>query len=113
MSSEQVAGLSAGAVVVAPEPYDSPVAERFVAALEADMVERYDVDVTAPGYEGEESQYWMVRAEQVTPPAGAFLVARSTAGRWARGPCGGSRAARPRRRGQAHVGSSPRRGGGA
>ena len=76
MSSEQVAGPSAGAIVVAPEPYDSPVAERFVAALEADMVERYDVDVTAPGYEGEESQYWMVRAEQVTPPAGVFLVAR-------------------------------------
>lgn len=62
-------------LVVEPEPYASPVAQRFVAALEADMVERYEVDVTAPGYEGEENGHWVVHAEQVTPPAGVFLVA--------------------------------------
>jgi GNAT superfamily N-acetyltransferase len=61
--------------VVEPEPYDSPVAQRFVEALEADMVERYEVEVTAPGYEGEENAHWTVRPEQVTPPAGVFLVA--------------------------------------
>jgi GNAT superfamily N-acetyltransferase len=76
VTSGRVAGLPAGAIVVAPEPYDSPIARRFVAALEADMVERYHVDVTAPGYEGEESHHWLVRPEQVTPPAGVFLVAR-------------------------------------
>lgn len=77
MSGERLAGgPAAGTIVVAPEPYDSPVAQRFVAALEADMVDRYEVDVTAPGYEGEESHHWMVQAEQVTPPAGVFLVAR-------------------------------------
>jgi GNAT superfamily N-acetyltransferase len=71
---EPTAGRSAG-LVVAPEPFASPVAQRFVAELEADMVVRYEVDVTAPGYEGEEDPHWTVRAEQVTPPAGVFVVA--------------------------------------
>jgi GNAT superfamily N-acetyltransferase len=62
-------------LVVAPEPYDSPVAQQFAHELEADMVDRYEVDVTAPGYDGEEDAHWHVRVEQVTPPAGVLLVA--------------------------------------
>jgi GNAT superfamily N-acetyltransferase len=62
-------------LAVAPEPYDSPLAQRFVRELEADMVDRYEVDVTAVEYEGEEHDHWVVRTEQVTPPAGVFLVA--------------------------------------
>lgn len=73
-TSADAAGRAAGPVVER-EPYDSPVAQRFVAALEADMVERYEVDVTAPGHEGEENAHWLLRVEQVTPPAGVFLVA--------------------------------------
>lgn len=76
-------------LVIAPEPYDSPVAQRFVGELEADMVERYEVDVAAPGYEGEEDHHWVVRPEQVTPPAGVFLVA------WLDGVPVGSGALRP------------------
>jgi GNAT superfamily N-acetyltransferase len=73
---DRLAGpAAAGGLVVAPEPYDSPVAQRFAQELEADMVDRYEVDVTAPGYDGEENAHWDVRVEQVTPPAGVFLVA--------------------------------------
>lgn len=78
MSGSRTSGDAVGRaldLVVEPEPYASLVAQRFVAALEADMVERYEVDVTAPGYEGEENGHWVVLAEQVTPPVGVFLVA--------------------------------------
>lgn len=78
MSSQRTSAGADGrapGLVVAPERYDSAIARRFVEALEADMVERYEVDVTAPGYEGEENAHWAVRPEHVTPPAGVFLVA--------------------------------------
>jgi GNAT superfamily N-acetyltransferase len=61
---------------IAPEPYDSPDAQRLSRELEAEMVELYEVDTTAEGYEGEEDHHWVVRVEQVTPPGGVFLVAR-------------------------------------
>ncbi|MGH9273562.1 MAG: GNAT family N-acetyltransferase [Acidimicrobiales bacterium] len=67
-------------ITVTEEPYDGPVAVELVAALNADINERYAfdmVDMTAEEVAADEAQY---RAE-VTPalvaaPLGCFVVAR-------------------------------------
>ncbi|HEY8523999.1 MAG TPA: GNAT family N-acetyltransferase [Acidimicrobiales bacterium] len=61
-------------LVVRPEPYDSPVARRLAAALEAELDERYAGDPDPCGTP-ELMAVWGVRPEQVVPPAGTFLVA--------------------------------------
>jgi GNAT superfamily N-acetyltransferase len=64
-----------GIVVVEPEPYGSSVAAGLVAALSAEIEIRYADDVGA-GEDTEEAVAWTVQPEQVTPPAGVFVVAR-------------------------------------
>jgi GNAT superfamily N-acetyltransferase len=64
-----------GTVVVEPEPYDSPAATALVADLSAEIEIRYADDIGA-GEDPDESAAWTVRPEQVTPPAGVFLLAR-------------------------------------
>jgi GNAT superfamily N-acetyltransferase len=63
-----------GLVVVGPEPYDAPAAATLVAGLAAEVEIRY-ADVS-DGDDPAEAAAWTVRAEQVTPPAGVFLLAR-------------------------------------
>jgi putative acetyltransferase len=65
-----------GLVVVGPEPYDGPAAVALVADLAAEIEIRYADDVPEDGGDPEEAAAWTVRPEQVTPPAGVFLVAR-------------------------------------
>jgi GNAT superfamily N-acetyltransferase len=66
--------LSDTALVVSREPFDSPAAAALVDALIADLDERYAED-PADGDDPAVAAHFTVRAEQVTPPAGAFLVA--------------------------------------
>jgi GNAT superfamily N-acetyltransferase len=61
---------------ITPEPFDSPVAQALVGELMADLDERYSADVVGDGDNPETVAAYTVRHEQVTPPAGAFLVAR-------------------------------------
>jgi GNAT superfamily N-acetyltransferase len=65
-----------GLVVVGAEPYDATAAVALVADLEAEIEIRYADDVPEDGGDPEEAAAWAVRPEQVTPPAGVFLVAR-------------------------------------
>lgn len=65
-----------GLVVVEPEPYDSHAATALVADLSAEIEIRYAADVGEDGDDPEEAAAWTVRPEQVSPPAGVFLVAR-------------------------------------
>lgn len=62
-------------LVIAPEPFDGPVARSLVAALMTDLDERYAADGSGSGDSPEMVGLHRVRAEQVTPPAGVFLVA--------------------------------------
>jgi GNAT superfamily N-acetyltransferase len=60
-------------VEIGPEPYDSPVGRKLVADLDADLDDRYaDVDLES------EPDWAMLNllGESVSPPLGAFLVAR-------------------------------------
>jgi GNAT superfamily N-acetyltransferase len=61
-------------VAIAPEPFDSPTAKALVAALDADLDERYAADTDVEG----EPDYAMlnVLSTSVAPPHGVFLVAR-------------------------------------
>jgi GNAT superfamily N-acetyltransferase len=68
--------MTPGEITVAPEPYDGPVAQALVDELMADLEDRYAADGPGDGDDPEISGVWAVRAEQVTPPAGVFLVAR-------------------------------------
>ena len=63
-----------GLVVVGPEPYDAPAVVALVADLATEIEVRY-ADVS-DGDDPEEAAAWTVRPEQVTPPAGVFLIAR-------------------------------------
>lgn len=56
-------------------PFDSPMAQALVAALMSDLDQRYAEDF-ADGDDPDVAAHFTVRAEQVTPPAGVFLVAR-------------------------------------
>jgi GNAT superfamily N-acetyltransferase len=58
-------------VVVRPEPYDGPIAGSLVAALVADVEERYAGDEEPDDPEAE----WALAVDDVTPPRGVFLVA--------------------------------------
>jgi GNAT superfamily N-acetyltransferase len=58
------------------EPFDAPDSTALVAALMADLDERYAGDDIGDGDDPEMVATFAVRPEQVTPPAGSFLVAR-------------------------------------
>lgn len=62
-------------LVIAPEPFDGPVARPLVAALMADLDERYAADGAGDGDSPEMVGLHRVRPEQVVPPVGIFLVA--------------------------------------
>jgi GNAT superfamily N-acetyltransferase len=79
----------AAEITIAPAPFDGPVARALVDELMADLTERYAADSVGEGNDPEVVGLWAVRTEQVTPPAGVFLVA------WLDGvavACGGIRA---------------------
>jgi putative acetyltransferase len=84
-------------VTVAREPFESPTAQVLVAALMADLDERYADDGPADGDDHEVVGAWAVRRDQVTPPHGAFLVA------WRDGEAVGCGAVRPLLTGPAGV----------
>jgi GNAT superfamily N-acetyltransferase len=78
-----------GEITIAPEPYDGSLAQALVDELMADLDDRYAADGPGDGDNPEVAGAWAVRTEQVTPPAGVFLVA------WLDGvavACGGVRA---------------------
>jgi GNAT superfamily N-acetyltransferase len=61
-------------IIVAVEPFDGEVAQRLIAALDADLDERYADDVDL---EGEPDRAMLnVLHDAVLAPLGAFLVAR-------------------------------------
>lgn len=62
-------------IEVRVEPYTAPVSQALAAALEADIDERYAADGGADGGDPAAAAVWAVRPEQVTPPAGLFVVA--------------------------------------
>jgi GNAT superfamily N-acetyltransferase len=69
-------GRPAGTTIdIRREPFDSPVAQALVEELMADLDERY-ADDSADGDDPDVAAHFEVRVEQVTPPAGVFLVAR-------------------------------------
>jgi GNAT superfamily N-acetyltransferase len=71
-----VTGVTAHVVEVAVVSYTDPVARGLAAALEADIDVRYAGDGGADGGDPVAAAEWAVRPEQVTPPAGVFVVAR-------------------------------------
>ncbi len=70
------AGVSPPALTVEREPFDSLIAQALVADLMADLDERYAADGTVDGDSPEVVDLHAVRADQVTAPRGAFVVAR-------------------------------------
>jgi GNAT superfamily N-acetyltransferase len=68
--------VTAGRLAIEHAAFDSPVARPLVAALMADLDERYAADGVGVGDDPATVAHFAVRAEQVTPPAGVFLVAR-------------------------------------
>jgi GNAT superfamily N-acetyltransferase len=66
----------AGELTIGREPFDSPDARALVDALAADLDARYAADGPGDGDAPEIADAWTVRPDQVTPPLGAFLVAR-------------------------------------
>jgi GNAT superfamily N-acetyltransferase len=65
----------AAEITIAPASFDGPVAGALVDELMADLTERYAADSVGDGNDPEVVNLWAVRTEQVTPPAGVFLVA--------------------------------------
>jgi GNAT superfamily N-acetyltransferase len=65
-----------GDVTIGCEPFGSPAAQALVAALMADLDDRYAADGPGDGDAPEVVDRYRVRAEQVSPPQGVFLVAR-------------------------------------
>lgn len=63
-------------LAITVEPLGSPVAQALVGALMADLDERYAADGVGDGDDPAVVAHFVVRPEQVTPPAGVFLVAR-------------------------------------
>jgi GNAT superfamily N-acetyltransferase len=63
-------------IVLSVEPYAAPASQALSAALEAEIDERYAADGGADGGDADAAAVWAVRPEQVTPPAGVFVVAR-------------------------------------
>lgn len=70
---DPVTGLD---VRLAVEPFESAEAQALVAELMADLDRRYAADGPADGDNPEVAGVYAVRAEQVTPPRGVFVVAR-------------------------------------
>lgn len=66
-------------VAIAPEPWGSPDARRLIAALDADLDERYADDDADPANEPDHAMLNLLDAS-VAPPLGAFLVARLDGG---------------------------------
>jgi GNAT superfamily N-acetyltransferase len=58
------------------ESFESPAAQALVAALMADLDDRYAADGPGDGDAPDIAERFRVRAEQVSPPQGVFLVAR-------------------------------------
>lgn len=94
--------MSRAALHIAAEPFDGPVARRLVAALMADLDERYAADGVGEGDHPEMVAHHRVRPEQVVPPAGVFLVA------WLDGEAVGCGAVRRLLGGPEHVGEIKR-----
>jgi len=63
-------------LTVAREPIDDPEVQVLVVAMMADIEARYAADGPGDGDAPEVVSRWALHAEQVTPPRGAFLVAR-------------------------------------
>ena len=63
-------------IEITVEPHDGPEVQALAAALTADLDVRYAEFGGADGDDPETAAMWAVRPEQVTPPAGVFLVAR-------------------------------------
>ncbi len=61
---------------ITAEPFDGPVSQALVGALMGDLDERYAADGAGDGDSHEMMAQFAVRADQVTPPVGIFLVAR-------------------------------------
>ena len=61
---------------ITAEPFDGPVSRTLVAALMDDLDERYARDDVGDGDSHEKMTQFTVRADQVTPPVGIFMVAR-------------------------------------
>ena len=60
---------------ITAEPFDAPVSQALVGALMDDLDERYAADGAGDGDSHEMMAQFTVRAHQVTPPVGIFLVA--------------------------------------
>jgi GNAT superfamily N-acetyltransferase len=67
--------VSIAEVVVETAPFDAPSSQAIVAALMADLDERYAADGPGGGDEAETAAAWAVRPEQVTEPQGVFVLA--------------------------------------
>jgi GNAT superfamily N-acetyltransferase len=71
------AGSSAPAdLSIGREPFDHPDTQMLVVAMMADIEARYAADGPGDGDAPEVASRWALHAIQVTPPQGAFLVAR-------------------------------------
>jgi len=60
---------------ITAEPFDAPVSQALVGELMDDLDERYAADGAGDGDSHEMMAQFTVRAHQVTPPVGIFLVA--------------------------------------
>jgi GNAT superfamily N-acetyltransferase len=69
-------GTPPPALAIEREAFDSPTVQALVADLMADLDERYAADGPGAGDAPDVAAVHAVRGEQVTPPHGAFLVAR-------------------------------------
>ena len=65
-----------GDLVVGREPYEEPDAQVLVAAMMGEIGERYAADGPVAGDSPDVAARWALHGEQVTPPRGAFVVAR-------------------------------------
>lgn len=63
-------------LTVGREPVDDPDVQALVVAMMDDIEARYAADGPGDGDAPEVALRWALRTEQVTPPQGAFLVAR-------------------------------------
>jgi GNAT superfamily N-acetyltransferase len=67
--------VSLSEVVVETAPLETPGGQALVAALMADLDERYAADGPGLGDDAETVAAWAVRPEQVTEPNGVFVLA--------------------------------------